>query len=168
MRNDIGLFRLQQPFYINSYVKFVAIPPVYDANIFQRYTEPCIAAGWGRHIPGSNEGAGTYLRHVQLSLIPTDQCPEKRVDKDMHLCAGLKEGGKDTCQGDSGGPLICNSTQVGIVSWGTGCAKPNSPGVYCRLDLYLDWLNETIQTNYASRKVFNLTIVFVIALSFIL
>lgn len=73
-----------------------------------------------------------------------------------------------TFQGDSGGPLICNSTQVGIVSWGTGCAKPNSPGVYCRLDLYLDWLNETIQTNYASRKVFNLTIVFVIALSFIL
>jgi hypothetical protein len=33
-------------------------------------------------------------------------------------------------QGDSGGPLIDVNTkkQVGVVSWGTGCADPNYPG----------------------------------------
>lgn len=42
------------------------------------------------------------------------------------MCA--LEPGKDTCQGDSGGPLVvagadgASDIQVGIVSWGFGCA----------------------------------------------
>lgn len=36
-------------------------------------------------------------------------------------------------QGDSGGPLVTKSgtvMQVGIVSYGNGCARPGVPGVY--------------------------------------
>ncbi|XP_018302414.1 trypsin isoform X1 [Mycetomoellerius zeteki] len=161
MRNDIGLFRLKRPLYRNAYVQYVTLPPVYITDIFQKYTEDCVAIGWGRHIPDSNQGSGTYLRHVRIPLISPDKCPLPNVHKEKQLCAGVLEGGRDACQGDSGGPLLCNGTQVGIVSWGEGCARPNTAGVYSRVDFYLQWLNETIVQNGAAKYSFqNIVIVF--------
>ena len=47
-------------------------------------------------------------------------------------------------QGDSGGPLFINSgnrkVQIGIVSWGIGCARGDSPGVYTRVTKMIDWI----------------------------
>lgn len=67
------------------------------------------------------------------------------VDDASQFCAG--EGGVDACQGDSGGPLMQRAVgaapvQKGIVSWGIGCARPDSPGVYMRVSAYADWISE--------------------------
>ncbi|MEL7110978.1 MAG: trypsin-like serine protease [Pseudomonadota bacterium] len=65
-----------------------------------------------------------------------------RVD-DTTICAGEFE--RDSCQGDSGGPLVKRDTfrwpyQIGIVSWGVGCGRRDSPGVYAKVSHYADWI----------------------------
>jgi secreted trypsin-like serine protease len=71
------------------------------------------------------------------------------------LCAGLKEGGRDSCYGDSGGPLIANregrAVQLGIVSWGEGpaeseikCGHADVYGVYSRVSSFKDWIESTM------------------------
>ncbi|MEZ5969102.1 MAG: serine protease [Hyphomonas sp.] len=65
------------------------------------------------------------------------------VDPTRQICAGA--GGVDSCQGDSGGPLNLRAfgkvpVQVGVVSWGLGCARENSPGIYTRVSAYAGWI----------------------------
>jgi len=54
-------------------------------------------------------------------------------------------------KGDSGGPIFQWTgqywEQVGIVSYGEGCAKPNKPGVYTRISYYYDWINDILKNN---------------------
>jgi len=71
------------------------------------------------------------------------------VDEAM-LCAGLfGTGGVDTCQGDSGGPMVRQTAtdafvQVGIVSWGHGCAQAQYPGVYTEVSTYASKINKAL------------------------
>ena len=47
-------------------------------------------------------------------------------------------------QGDSGGPLVtadgAGAALVGITSWGDGCARPGTYGVYTRVSEFLPWV----------------------------
>ena len=69
------------------------------------------------------------------------------------ICAATPDFDADTCQGDSGGPMIglsangLNYEQIGITSWGYGCADPNYAGVYTRVTTYLGWIATTKANN---------------------
>jgi len=70
------------------------------------------------------------------------------LDENLHLCAGYANGGKDSCQGDSGGPIFETIDgvvkQVGVVSFGQGCALPGKSGVYARVSGVESWLKAEI------------------------
>jgi hypothetical protein len=61
---------------------------------------------------------------------------------------GVQGGGKDSCHGDSGGPIVKRignkHLQVGIVSWGIGCAEADYAGVYTRVSGVYDWITSVV------------------------
>eukprot|EP00526_Cylindrotheca_closterium_P006657 CAMPEP_0113625050 /NCGR_PEP_ID=MMETSP0017_2-20120614/12929_1 /TAXON_ID=2856 /ORGANISM="Cylindrotheca closterium" /LENGTH=751 /DNA_ID=CAMNT_0000535131 /DNA_START=180 /DNA_END=2432 /DNA_ORIENTATION=- /assembly_acc=CAM_ASM_000147 len=91
----------------------------------------------------------TILQEVQVHAIDHKVCNQDydgQVLEESMFCAGVEGGGKDSCQGDSGGPLFIRNgnehIQVGIVSWGEGCARSGFPGVYARISHAYDWIRQ--------------------------
>jgi secreted trypsin-like serine protease len=95
--------------------------------------------GWGT----LRTGKPVYpndLQKVNVPAVDDDVCAGSygaQLDVDSEVCAGAP--GLDSCYGDSGGPLFDNRdpkapVQVGIVSWGNGCAKKRFPGVYAEVN----------------------------------
>jgi V8-like Glu-specific endopeptidase len=94
--------------------------------------------------------AADFLRQVDVDYISNSDCNiyygQGSVNSDVMICAGVTNGGKDSCQGDSGGPLFDEGSrkQVGVVSWGYGCARPNFPGVYSRISGAEEWIKGVV------------------------
>ncbi|WP_435282093.1 S1 family serine peptidase [Streptomyces koelreuteriae] len=94
--------------------------------------------GWG-----DTSGAGEYpnsLRAARVRVFSDELCEDAypggsdgTYEAESMLCAGEREGGRDACQGDSGGPLVARGRVIGLVSWGVGCGRAGSPGVYMRV-----------------------------------
>lgn len=103
-----------------------------------------VTAGWGTTSEGGS--VSKLLMKVSVPFITKENCSAAYEGiTDSMLCAGYPQGGKDSCQGDSGGPLMLGSGSsrvlAGVVSWGEGCARPNKPGVYSKVNGALEWIN---------------------------
>ena len=101
-------------------------------------------AGWGANREGGAQQR--YLLKATVPFVSDTTCNSRtmyngQVIAAEEICAGFAAGGTDTCQGDSGGPMFRRDAagawiQVGIVSWGDGCARPNKPGVYTQVSYF--------------------------------
>ncbi|CAB9527072.1 Vitamin K-dependent protein C (Fragment) [Seminavis robusta] len=74
-----------------------------------------------------------------------------KVGRDSMFCAHGKFNDTlavDSCQGDSGGPILRKTPQgwlqVGVTSWGEGCARPDAPGIYARTQVAHEWVNREL------------------------
>ncbi|XP_077430219.1 trypsin-2-like isoform X2 [Vanacampus margaritifer] len=149
--NDIALMRLDSPVEFTDYIQPVCLAssdsPVAAGT---RVT----VTGWGTIDVGVPLPSPQALQEVTVPIVSNDDCNDVYglITSNM-ICAGTDEGGMDSCQGDSGGPLVSlseaesNTTryvQLGVVSFGRGCAFPEVPGVYARVSEYETWILERI------------------------
>ena len=117
---DFMVFKIQPSTKTPSTLNANAAYPVANQNL-----EVC---GFGLTTEGGS--ASNVLRKVTIPAIAQSTCNNLlgTIDPTAEMCAGVLAGGKDSCQGDSGGPLFdANGMQVGVVSWGEGCARKNLP-----------------------------------------
>ncbi|CAJ0967523.1 unnamed protein product [Ranitomeya imitator] len=153
---DIALVKLNGPVSYTKYIMPICLPAA--STTFPNGME-CWVTGWGNIDYYENLPSPETLQNVKVPLIDHQTCDEMyHIDSDgsssstivynTMICAGYTEGGKDSCQGDSGGPLVCKVNgvwyQPGIVSWGSGCALPNRPGVYTLVTAYQSWIQSHI------------------------
>ncbi|XP_033096139.1 mannan-binding lectin serine protease 1-like [Anneissia japonica] len=118
-----------------------------------------VVIGWGRIKTGQLHS--DFLREIYVPLVSRRKCAVAydAIETDTNkyditrnmFCAGVRSGGRDACQGDSGGPFMLRNYDNayfahGIVSWGNGCAKPGFYGVYTRVENFVDWANNIINT----------------------
>ena len=139
-----------------------------ESTRLAQFNSPATVMGWGNidgygsedPVPENNQP--DKLLQVELSLLSNEQCKEKLVQSyqeldnatystddvgltDGMICASYSGSAKGSCQGDSGGPLIVNTNQgwqqIGIVSFGIGCANAAFPDVFTRVGNFATWIN---------------------------
>lgn len=110
-------------------------------------------SGWGTLTSGGE--MPDILMAVNVPYVTNEVCNSPEAYNGQiqttEICGGLKEGGKDSCQGDSGGPLVVKDdqgyVQVGVVSWGEGCAMANKYGVYANVASLRTWIDSAVAGN---------------------
>ncbi|XP_055269635.1 putative serine protease 42 [Moschus berezovskii] len=149
IKNDLALLRLGYPVNYTGLIQPICIP---EKTFHVQAGTRCWVTGWGRKQEFEGPLVSEVLQEIDQYIMYYEECNgllqmALRTNKDLvqeGVICGYNSIGKDSCQGDSGGPLVCqyNTTwvQVGIVSWGVGCGRNNTPGVYTETALYAKWL----------------------------
>ena len=147
VRNDIGLLRTTRAISSNrsAFVNSICLPSKGENSVGSG-----IITGYGYLREGGP--SSPLLMTTSISIQPDSQCRQiyrNEYSVPEMLCAGERQGGKDTCQGDSGGPMAQRTSSgayvlIGITSFGRGCARANTPGVYTRVSNYVDWIQQKV------------------------
>jgi len=143
--NDIALLKLKKATTFNNDIWPICLPP---PNV-KLEGKSAYVTGWGT--TSYSGQSSKVLLEVFLPIWKNSDCKRAYTQTitDKQVCAGYRQGGKDSCQGDSGGPLMYQMSTgrwavVGVVSWGIRCAEKDKPGVYSRVDSYSDWIKDKV------------------------
>ncbi|XP_061569661.1 transmembrane protease serine 7 [Cololabis saira] len=142
---DIALLQLKKPWppSLSPLVQPVCLPP--SSHVVTE-SHRCLVTGWG-YRSEEDKVLPSVLQKAEVSIMSQTECKKRYgpISPRM-LCAGVPSGEQDACRGDSGGPLSCQAPGggrwflIGIVSWGSGCGRPNLPGVYTRVNKFTSWI----------------------------
>ncbi|CAL8083340.1 unnamed protein product [Orchesella dallaii] len=157
--HDIGIIKLDRKVKFSRSVQPACLPrPDYRPES----TSEFFTAGWGRLEFGGKQS--DMLQVVNLNKYSLKDCHKVFVeDSDgatsdlpegitkSQICAGDKDGDKDSCDGDSGGPLSakreksdCIQYLLGVTSFGIKLCGYGSPAVYTNVQSYLDWIESIV------------------------
>lgn len=168
--NDFLLIKLEKPVARDTIplVKLNIDPTIPRSNQDLR------VIGLGALSEGEGARFPDKLQEVILTQVDINECAGAYANvginfvmESIMFCAS--QPGKDACQGDSGALYVCchviktlvayltqsdnclgspildlEGTQVGVVSFGLGCAREGFPGVYARVSASQEWLESTI------------------------
>ena len=127
--------------------------PTLGSDALYRPGQMATVMGWG-NTDADLPFFPNRLREVDVPVLASEECAASYEEGKLstYFCAGVR--GKDSCQGDSGGPVIRSIGgrvyQIGVVSFGEGCAEQGAPGVYVNLSsgdlwssLRFTWIQST-------------------------
>ncbi|XP_016994198.2 trypsin alpha-3-like [Drosophila takahashii] len=140
MTNDVAILKLSSPVVQTSLIRAIELAKEEPEN-----GEKAVVSGWGTTCYFWCSSPATLLK-VAVDIVRQYECASSTYKygtsvSDTMICAYSE--GKDACQGDSGGPLVSGGKLVGVVSWGSGCAKDGYPGVYASVAQLYDWIVNT-------------------------
>jgi len=167
--NDIALVKISgNPLTYTTRIRAACLPFDYQGVTDTSIQPSPYVTGFGALEDG--QPSATKLFQAKVPVVGHEACRSAysgvrnvRLTRN-HICAG--QGNADTCAGDSGGPMLSDRFRnrwsvIGITSYGVSCANAQYPGVYTRVDRYLDWISSKLKSlepsqgstrNFAAKK----------------
>ncbi|XP_022782965.1 transmembrane protease serine 9-like [Stylophora pistillata] len=145
---DIALVRFKPA--LSKFSRFISPVCLPTANDSFPAGTNCTVTGFGRLSEVGRQA--TILQQAVIPIVSRDTCqaayPDYNITPRM-MCAGYIAGGIDACQGDSGGPMVCQKDKIhwylaGVISWGLGCARPKSYGIYADVTVLASWVQSAL------------------------
>ncbi|ALC42924.1 CG32271 [Drosophila busckii] len=140
LHSDVAVLKLKTPLQGNN----IATIPL--CNVSLKAGELIRVSGWGQ-LTEFAKPVSQHVRSVEVNLVSRKNCISQyrmRGTITSTMFCAAASGGKDACDGDSGGPAVYQQQLCGIVSWGVGCARRNSPGVYTNVKTVRSFIDKAL------------------------